>query len=357
MPRRPEMPARPRFDGACRSRGPRPCLSTSPTPPHSQNLRDQVEHGAIVLHSLPVAGPPGASWDPDAPGARNPGRPAVAPDLPIDHRRLRGTSAKWTKTHQRRPPPERQRLRLAAEQAVAAGPWPSLILRPAAIYGPGRGVHVRLHARTFKLLGDGSNYISRIHVDDLARVVVAALFSDLTGAYPLADDEPCPSREIVAFCAELLGLPLPPSAGPEELDETRRSDRRVDGSKIRSLLGVDLAYPSYRQGIPAALRESTPELRAGRGQSPCFASRECCEIGKFEARNAVTVPLGRVNQSGTSRTAPETAAGCQTRSCTASRGYARGASSRAAPWEPPADRSDPSRRRSSSTAARSRTSR
>jgi nucleoside-diphosphate-sugar epimerase len=149
-------------------------------------------------------------------------------------------------------------LRLAAEQAVAAGPWPSLILRPAAIYGPGRGVHERLRQGTFKLLGDGSNFISRLHVDDLAGIVVAALFSDLTGAYPAADDEPCPSLEIVAFCARLLGLPLPSSAGPEELDETRRSDRRVDGRAVRRLLGVELTYPSYRVGVPAALAQQGP---------------------------------------------------------------------------------------------------
>ncbi len=226
----------------------------APSRPAFQNLRDHVEPGAIVLHSLPVAGPPDASWDP------TPQALEILGDRPsrliyLSTTGVYGSIPQVNENTPTAPATRRQRLRLAAEQAVAGGPWPSLILRPAAIYGPGRGVHVRMQQGRFKLLGDGSNYISRIHVDDLARVVVAALFSDLTGAYPLADDEPCPSREIVAFCAKLLGLPLPPSAGPEELDETRRSDRRVDGSKIRSLLGVDLAYPSYRQGIPAALRE------------------------------------------------------------------------------------------------------
>ena len=153
------------------------------------------------------------------------------------------------------PVTERQHLRTAAEEAVAGGPWPSMILRPAAIYGPGRGVHTVMQQDRFRLAGDGSNFVSRIQVDDLAAITLAALESSLTGAYPVADDEPSTSREIAEFCARLLGLPLPGSVSERELSETRRSDRRVDGSAVRRILGVDLQYPSYRTGIPAALAE------------------------------------------------------------------------------------------------------
>ena len=158
----------------------------------------------------------------------------------------------------------RQRLRVDAEEAVRAGPWPSMILRPAAIYGPGRGVHVSMRQGRFRLFGDGANFVSRIHIDDLAALAVAALQSTATGAYPVADEEPCASREIAEFCAGLLELQPPGSAGASEVSETLRSDRRVDGSAIRRLLRVDLKYPSYRIGIPAALEsEQTPSSIAG----------------------------------------------------------------------------------------------
>ena len=150
---------------------------------------------------------------------------------------------------------QRQRLRVAAEQAVAGGPWSSLILRPAAIYGPGRGVHVAMREGRYKLVGEGANFVSRIHVDDLATHAERALLSDATGAYPVADNHPCPSREIAAFCADLLDLPLAPSVTAAEVSETRRADRRVDGSAIRHRLGIELRYPLYREGIPAALEE------------------------------------------------------------------------------------------------------
>lgn len=149
----------------------------------------------------------------------------------------------------------RESLRVDAEQAVCGGPWSSLVLRPAAIYGPGRGVHASMREGKFHFSGDGSNYISRIHVEDLAAHAEAALLADVTGVYPVADEEPCQSREIVQFCAGLLRVPIPPSSGESDLHNSRRADRRVDGSAIRRLLNIKLQYPSYRQGIPAAIAE------------------------------------------------------------------------------------------------------
>jgi nucleoside-diphosphate-sugar epimerase len=150
--------------------------------------------------------------------------------------------------------------RLESEHAVLTGPWSGLVLRPAAIYGPGRGVHVRVARGDYPLVGDGSNYVSRIHVDDLAAICEAALFSSITGAYPVADDDPCSSREIVEFCARLLRVPMPPSVSAEDVHRTRRANRRVDGRAIRRILGVELKYPSYRVGIPASLGPADASL-------------------------------------------------------------------------------------------------
>lgn len=147
----------------------------------------------------------------------------------------------------------REQLRIEAESAVAQGPWSSMILRPAAIYGPGRGIHVAMARREYRIAGDGQNFVSRIHVEDLAAHCEAALLCDVTGAWPVADEHPCTSREIAEYCAELLRLPMPPSVPVQELHPTRRADRRVDGRAVRGILGIVLRYPSYRVGIPASL--------------------------------------------------------------------------------------------------------
>ena len=145
------------------------------------------------------------------------------------------------------------RLRLQADRAVLGGPWSSLVLRPAAIYGPGRGVHVSIPSGRFRMAGDGSSWVSRIHADDLAALAEAALFSDLRGAWPVADLEPARQRDIAAFVCALLGCPMPAGAAPESLHRTLRSSRRVDGRAVFRAHSLELRFPSFRQGIPACL--------------------------------------------------------------------------------------------------------
>jgi nucleoside-diphosphate-sugar epimerase len=145
------------------------------------------------------------------------------------------------------------RARLATENLVLSAFDSAMVLRVAAIYGPGRGVHVRMAEGRFQLAGAGENYVSRIHVEDLATHIEAALDTDIGGAWPVADEFPCTSREIAEFCARLLGLPVPASVDPVALHHTRRANRRVDGSTIRSVLGISLRFPGYREGIPASL--------------------------------------------------------------------------------------------------------
>ncbi|HEY3441463.1 MAG TPA: NAD-dependent epimerase/dehydratase family protein [Paludibaculum sp.] len=146
-------------------------------------------------------------------------------------------------------------LRVEAERLVQAGPWTSMVLRPAAIYGPGRGAHVSIPNGQFRLLGDGTNYVSRIHVDDLAALAATALLSEEGGAWPVADREPAQSRTVAEFVCHLLGCPMPASASREELHETRQADRKVRGDAVFRLLCLALEYPSFREGIPSALAE------------------------------------------------------------------------------------------------------
>jgi nucleoside-diphosphate-sugar epimerase len=151
---------------------------------------------------------------------------------------------------------EAGRLRLEAEQAAARGPWSTLALRVAAIYGAHRGVHVLLRLGTLGRVRELDQVVSRVHVDDLAAICEAALLSTVSGEFPVADDEPATTREVAAFCRQ-LGLPALPPRGPGERAAIGHRGRRVDGRMIRNLLQVQLRYPSYRTGIPAAIREES----------------------------------------------------------------------------------------------------
>lgn len=151
------------------------------------------------------------------------------------------------------PQTERQKLRASAEDAVQSHGCSALVLRPAAIYGPGRGVHQAMREGRFRLPRDPSRMVSRIHVDDLAAIVSRALQQRVEGAYPVADECPATSADVARHCASLLDLPAPEVVADECLSETRRADRRVDGSAILRLVGMRLRYPSFREGIPACI--------------------------------------------------------------------------------------------------------
>ena len=208
----------------------------------------------VVLHSIPVIRRPEDSWEP-TPLLVQALRGKVRRVVYISTTGVYGDAREVNEATPVNGRTPRETLRLEAEKAVADGPWSSCILRPAAIYGPGRGAHVSIREGKWKIGGDGSNFVSRIHVDDLATHALAALTNDVTGAWPVADEEPCTTSEITRFCCDLLGLPIPESVAPGALDESRRADRRVDGSAIRARLGLTLEYPSYRTGIPASFQE------------------------------------------------------------------------------------------------------
>jgi nucleoside-diphosphate-sugar epimerase len=207
-----------------------------------------------VLHSIPVVRTAEGAWEP-TPLLVAALRGKVRRMVYLSTTGVYGEAREVDETTPVQARTPRETLRVEAERAIAAGSWSSCILRPAAIYGPGRGAHVSIREGKWKIGGEGANFVSRIHVDDLATHAVAALLGDLTGAWPVADEEPCTTLAITEFCCALLGLPLPPAVPPGTLDETRRADRRVNGAAVRAQLGIPLEYPSYRTGIPASFKE------------------------------------------------------------------------------------------------------
>lgn len=140
---------------------------------------------------------------------------------------------------------------------------PVRICRVPGIYGPERTLRQRLISGAYRRLDEGSLWISRIHVEDLARGLVAAWTRGRPGRiYLLCDDEPTTNHAYAELTAELLSLPLPPTVDREDIRlelgedafERRISSRRCLNTRMREELGVDLLYPTIREGLPAALR-------------------------------------------------------------------------------------------------------
>lgn len=163
-----------------------------------------------------------------------------------------------------RPSGERGRRRVAAE-AGWLDLWrrhgtPVHIFRLAGIYGPGRSPFDALRSGTAKRIARPGHAFSRIHVDDLASVLIASIARPRPGAvYNVCDDEPAEPAAVVAQAASLLGRPPPPLVSFEqaELSPMAKSfwddDKRVSNTLIKRELDVRLRYPHYRAGLAAIL--------------------------------------------------------------------------------------------------------
>jgi nucleoside-diphosphate-sugar epimerase len=132
------------------------------------------------------------------------------------------------------------------------------VFRLSGIYGPGRSVIDNLRKGTARRIVKPGQIFNRIHVDDIARVLSAAIDAHTEHRmFNVSDDEPAPPEDVVAYAAELLGLPVPPAipfaeAGLTGLAASFWSEsKRVRNGRIRSDLGVDLVYPTYREGLRA----------------------------------------------------------------------------------------------------------
>lgn len=130
----------------------------------------------------------------------------------------------------------------------------TVILRLAPVYGPGRGLRERLRKGEFRILDDGQHATSRIHVDDVARVVFAAEDRAPSRAcYLVADDEPTTQGLYTAWLCERMGIATPPSRQILEPGKPRvaHRNRRVRNTLMKRELAIELRYPSFREGEAA----------------------------------------------------------------------------------------------------------
>jgi dTDP-4-dehydrorhamnose reductase len=133
-------------------------------------------------------------------------------------------------------------------------------LRLPAIYGEDRGLVHSIRSGTYRLIDDGSQWTNRIHVDDLAQVIAACI--QFQGVVPrvlcVSDDVPAQAQDVVAFVCAAEGVARPQSISSHEALQrglyTMLSNQRVVNTCMKSLFGISLRYPSYREGLYAGRR-------------------------------------------------------------------------------------------------------
>lgn len=194
----------------------------------------------------------------------------------------------------------------AKQRAGAEAAWLNLYqqhklpvhcFRLGGIYGPGRSaleaVQQQGGASASQQRRGLQQYTARCHMHDICTALFASMHQPCPGSlYNVVDDNPASRAEVMAFAAQLLGPPLdvfasdkhnadsrqqtfadPDSAdasakatgsnddlaavhtNTDELAKHRsiskRAEKRVSNSKIKSELGLTWEFPSYVEGLSA----------------------------------------------------------------------------------------------------------
>jgi len=160
------------------------------------------------------------------------------------------------------PQTERARRRLHAEIQLAQ--WAGdrgvdlVVLRVPGIYAAERLPLERLRAATPVLRSEDDVYTNHIHADDLAAIVCRALDHEApAGVYNASDDTEMKMGDWFDLVADGHSLPRPPRISgelapgriPAALLSFMQESRRLDNTRLKSVLGVRLLYPTVHEGL------------------------------------------------------------------------------------------------------------
>lgn len=159
------------------------------------------------------------------------------------------------------PPGFNGQVLLEAERWLAAQPVPSVALRLAGLYGPGRLQLIeRLRAGLVNVPRDHRHWANRMHVDDAAAAIVHLLdLPDPQSLYIGTDDTPLPLDVLYDDLAKRIGAPLP-GAGPAPGGV---GSKRLDNTRLRHS-GFSLRWPDAREGYAALLEDGVSAGLPGR---------------------------------------------------------------------------------------------
>jgi nucleoside-diphosphate-sugar epimerase len=190
--------------------------------------------------------------------------------------------------------------RIADESAVEGAQLsglPSVVLRLAAIYGPGRGVRERLKAGTYKLVDEGAHMFSRVHVDDVVGIIIAAADRAPNPAvYCVADDRPTTQKEYADWLVARLGVPPPPTVPSLAPGKPRRPvrNRAVANTRLKRELDYVFRYPTYVEGEQAVEAETNGADSANAKANPTANANPTAEVSAEVSTPPPVDPRARV---------------------------------------------------------------
>ena len=156
---------------------------------------------------------------------------------------------------------KRSHTRLNCEKEWIESGLPAQIFRLPGIYGPGRSSFDAIKNKKIRVISKKNQVFSRIHVADITNAIIYLLQNKNSLKFyqiiNIADDEPCSQIEVIQYCYDLLGLPMPKPIlfedAKKELSPIAQSfwmeNRRVSNKLLCETLGYKLIYKNYKLGL------------------------------------------------------------------------------------------------------------
>lgn len=141
------------------------------------------------------------------------------------------------------------RAALTMEGTIRSSALDWIILRGGLFYGPGTGFDdgwfARASAGKLRLPGDGSEYVSLVHIADMAAAATAAVKQwPARSVLAICDHEPVQWRTLFGFICESIGLGAPQAGGPPGFPSFRLRNTRAVAA-----LGWQPLYKTFREGL------------------------------------------------------------------------------------------------------------
>ena len=129
------------------------------------------------------------------------------------------------------------------------------IFRLAGIYSVKNNVIKRLQAGKLKIVEKNNHSFSRIHVEDIAKILILSLTKFNPGQiFNISDNYPCSNEEIVRYAASLINIKIPKKIKVDDIESEMLKDfykdsKKVNNKKMKIFFDYNLKYPTFKEGL------------------------------------------------------------------------------------------------------------
>ena len=112
-----------------------------------------------------------------------------------------------------------------------------------------------MKAGDVKIINKKNHFFSRIHVEDIANILLKSLTQlKKNEIYNISDDKPASSEEVAMYGVKLLGFDKPKTIEINEIESIMlksfyQDSKKVNNKKMKFFFNYELKYPTYVEGL------------------------------------------------------------------------------------------------------------